>query len=262
MAKQTKLPASERITNCQPTNVEAAKFPLQPTVISVEERWPEDLRESWWPVSDQEKTGACVGFGVGDGLIRWYLVKKNKITTKQAPSARYFWMAAKEMDEYGPSPSTFLEGEGTSVWAALEMGMLYGCLLESELSFSGKLFSGATKEFLFLAADRKIGIYHQLERTVDAWIKWMRINGPLACRLSVDRAFERASSNRPNLDTHEPYSDAWNHGHAVTIVGYLKAEERFIIRNSWGKSWGDEGFAYASPEYAASAFKEVWGIYY
>ena len=42
-------------------------------------------------------------------------------------------------------------------------------------------------------------------------------------------------------------------GHAVTIVGYTS--DRFIIRNSWGEGWGDNGFAYASLSYAQDAFK-------
>jgi len=31
------------------------------------------------------------------------------------------------------------------------------------------------------------------------------------------------------------------------------------VRNSWGKDWGDNGFAYASNNYAAAAFPETYG---
>jgi C1A family cysteine protease len=33
-------------------------------------------------------------------------------------------------------------------------------------------------------------------------------------------------------------------GHAMTVVGYNDNEQHFIIRNSWGPSWGDKGYCY------------------
>ncbi|WP_019507844.1 C1 family peptidase [Pleurocapsa sp. PCC 7319] len=47
-------------------------------------------------------------------------------------------------------------------------------------------------------------------------------------------------------------------GHAIAIVGY--SADRFIIRNSWGTSWGDQGYAYASYDYAEAALDEAYGI--
>ncbi len=43
----------------------------------------------------------------------------------------------------------------------------------------------------------------------------------------------------------------------MSLVGYTK--DYFIVRNSWGKDWGDGGFAYASDNYAAEAFTEAYG---
>jgi C1A family cysteine protease len=33
-------------------------------------------------------------------------------------------------------------------------------------------------------------------------------------------------------------------GHAVCLVGYNDTTQRFIARNSWGTSWGDQGYFY------------------
>lgn len=256
-------PAAGRIKNCEPSIVPPNELPPPGVPPAGPAVWPEDLRDNtWWPVGNQLSTGACVGFGVGDGLIRWHLVQKGRITKNDSLSVRYFWMAAKEMDEYGNWPTTFLEEEGTSIWAALKMATLYGCLLDSELPMDGTLFQGSKDKFLSVAGQRKISKVHKLELDVDAWIRWLGINGPLAARLSVDRTFELASAANPDLVTYNSYPDPWRHGHAITLVGYLAAKKRFIVRNSWGTAWGDNGFAYASPGYAHQAFGEVWGIYF
>ena len=45
--------------------------------------------------------------------------------------------------------------------------------------------------------------------------------------------------------------------HAVCIIGYT--EDGFIIRNSWGESYGENGYAFISNE-DANKFTEIWTI--
>lgn len=42
-------------------------------------------------------------------------------------------------------------------------------------------------------------------------------------------------------------------GHAVLIVGYDDTKQWFIVRNSWGTTWGDLGYFYLPYEYVKSA---------
>jgi hypothetical protein len=46
-------------------------------------------------------------------------------------------------------------------------------------------------------------------------------------------------------------------GHAISIVGYN--EEGFIIRNSWGKGYGSEGYS-VMPYDDFGAFMEIWTV--
>lgn len=50
--------------------------------------------------------------------------------------------------------------------------------------------------------------------------------------------------------------------HAVVIVGYkiINGEEAFIIRNSWGPHWGDNGYIYISTNSSYSNGKGTCGI--
>ena len=55
-------------------------------------------------------------------------------------------------------------------------------------------------------------------------------------------------------------------GHAVALVGYADNADfagggYFIVRNSWGTSWGVNGFGYLHPDYITAAFyDESYGV--
>jgi C1A family cysteine protease len=38
-------------------------------------------------------------------------------------------------------------------------------------------------------------------------------------------------------------------GHAMLVVGYFEDSRHFIVRNSWGSSWGDRGYCYIPYHY-------------
>ena len=38
-------------------------------------------------------------------------------------------------------------------------------------------------------------------------------------------------------------------GHAVMCVGFSDSKKKFIIRNSWGVNWGDDGYFYMPYEF-------------
>lgn len=80
-----------------------------------------------WPVGNQRATGSCLGWGTADGVLRWHFVMKERITREQSLSVRYLWIGAKETDEFTSRPTTFIEKDGTSLKAALNIprGALY-----------------------------------------------------------------------------------------------------------------------------------------
>jgi len=55
----------------------------------------------------------------------------------------------------------------------------------------------------------------------------------------------------PTPDASDPQSA--EHGlHAMLLVGYNDRQQVFIVRNSWGTSWGDRGYAYVPYDYIAN----------
>jgi hypothetical protein len=260
-----------RILNCIPSKEPERdweiKHSMDAGVLRAEERIPEskDLRESWWIIGDQGTTGSCVGWASADSTVRWHFVKAGLIEKDQLLSMRYVWMASKEMDVFDEHPTSFLEKEGTSLKAALDVIRKYGVVDASVLPFeSGKLYPGELKDFYALAAKLKIASYFNLrppmsrwDENLVNWKKWLAFNGPILTRLNVDSTWDNAKSTKGKLDVYK--SETARGGHAIALVGYTS--DRFIVRNSWGtQTWGDKGFGYASFSYAHAAFTEAYGV--
>lgn len=74
-----------------------------------------DLRAEWWKINDQENTGSCVGWATADGVMRYMLVKANRLQKHELLSPRFNWMASKETDEFTTRPETFIVRGGYAV---------------------------------------------------------------------------------------------------------------------------------------------------
>jgi hypothetical protein len=129
-----------------------------------------DLRDSgWWEIGNQTDHGACVGFATAD-ILWWHFVQKGVLPKDKNKrlSRRFLWMAAKEMDEFNNSPTTFLEKPGTSLKAALDIARNYGCVLENDLPFAPETLSHLDQNsFYALASQFKISSYFNLRKPSD-----------------------------------------------------------------------------------------------
>ncbi|PHY18804.1 C1 family peptidase [Caulobacter sp. BP25] len=249
-----------RILNCLPSVSQETDWTFAAAVSAgvADTALPESVnrREDWWTIGDQKNTGSCVGWATADGVLRYHFVKAGWIAKDTPLSPRFTWMASKELDEFTTAPTTFIEPEGTSLKAALDVSRKYGAALDGDLPFEGgRLFPGSAQVFYAKAARLKIASYINLGPSLLAWRRWLASNGPILVRLNVDATWANASAV-PRLETYR--AETALGGHAVALVGYTP--DGFIVRNSWGESWGDNGFAFATNAYAAAAFTEAYGV--
>lgn len=216
-----------------------------------------DLRADWWKINDQGSTGSCVGWATADSVLRWLMVKAGRVNQNDLLSPRFIWMAAKETDEFINRPTTFIEEDGTSLKAALDIARKYGAVLDKVLPFkTGQLYPNPANTFYALAAQLKITSYFNLGTNLGNWRTWLATKGPILTRLDVDATWDSATQNGGKLDMYQPQTTRG--GHAVALIGYDSTS--FIVRNSWGTGWGDKGYAYASWSYAQAAFTESYGV--
>jgi len=164
-----------------------------------------DLRATWWKVADQGSTGSCVGWATADSVLRWHFATKGRIAQTTLLSPRFVWMASKETDPFITRPTTFIETEGTSLKAALDIARKFGVVRDTSLPFaSGKLYPGQANTFYAIASQLKILAYFNLGTNQTTWRIWLATKGPILTRLNVDDAWYDATVNGGNLDDYLP----------------------------------------------------------
>jgi hypothetical protein len=220
-----------------------------------------DLRRPWHTVPDQGRTASCVGWAVADSVLRWHMVEAGQLAPDEPLSARHVWMSAKETDQREEYPSTFLEEDGTSLKAGLDVVRKFGAVLEDELPWSGRLAAGSPEAYYASAKRRRIMTYFNLgddsasDRTAHfgEWRRWMHENGPVLVLVALDGKLETPGATLDVFDR-----DAAHGSHAAALFGY--GPDHFLLRSSWGPSWREGGYARMSLEYTAEAVIESYGV--
>ena len=208
-----------------------------------------DLRATWWKIGDQGSTGSCVGWATADSVLRWHFVKAGRLARHRPLSPRFVGWPRRRPTRSSTRPTTFIETRGHEPegGARRRAQVRRGARLGARRSRRASSTPARRRRSTRSPPQLKILAYFNLgHETSTNWRRWLATKGPILTRLDVDGTWDEAPATKGNLDVYKP--DTARGGHAVAIVGYTPG--RFIVRNSWGTSWGDKGFGYASLAYA------------
>ena len=130
-------------------------------------------------------------------------------------------------------------GEGMYLRDGLKIIQKYGDVLEQDLpgnhdvSKAMKSVTSNIDHLKTLAYDNRISTYYKT-KTVDE-IKYSLVNyGPVVAGMRWYKGCKVSKQNTLQYNKDKEYT-----GHAVLIVGY--DDEGFIVQNSWGRLWGNNG---------------------
>lgn len=91
--------------------------------------------------------------------------------------------------------------------------------------------------------------YARLEQTLRSMRACLTEKKPFVAGFNVHENFKSQLVKHTGVVPIPTRLDKRLGGHAMLVVGYFEDSRHFIVRNSWGSSWGDAGYCYMPYHY-------------
>ncbi len=198
------------------------------------------------PILDQGTEGACTGFGLA--TVANYLLRHRRVSPGNAQvSPRMLYEMARRYDEW-PGEAY----EGSSARGAMKGWHKHGVCSEKiwpyQASDRGELSALRAKD----ATRRPLGAYFRVNhKDLVGMHAALAEVGVLYATAVVHDGWDRVGKNGKIA-----FSDKVLGGHAFAIVAY--DQRGFWLQNSWGKSWGAQGFGHLTYDDWLQNGTDIW----
>jgi C1A family cysteine protease len=212
-----------------------------------------DLRPKCSPIENQENLGSCTANALVGNLE--YL--KMQQLQKVMDFSRLFVYYNERV-----ITNSVNEDSGAALRDGIKTLARLGDCPENECqyiieNFTKKPSSKAYQDALNyqILSYYRINSLHEMKHTLSTLY-------PFVFGFSVYESFESPEIAKTGIVPMPNKDERLIGGHAVMAVGYDENKQVFIVRNSWGASWGDKGYCYFPYDYLANASlsSDTWTI--
>lgn len=196
-----------------------------------------DLRFAMGPVFDQGALGSCSANALASLLAYTHL--KNRATSAWEVFSRLFIYYEERQIE-----GTVDADSGAMLCDGIKVLETFGAFPESEDQYKIIDFTQPpTAQMIRDAAPYRIKAAHRIinPHFLKAALAEKQC---VAIGMSVFQSMESEEVANTGIVPMPCVGEKLMGGHAVLVVGYDDAKGMFIVRNSWGAAWGDQGYFY------------------
>lgn len=192
-----------------------------------------DLRSMCSKIEDQGNLGSCTANAIAGNIE--FLEKKDKIPFEDL--SRLFVYYNERIIEHSVNYDS-----GASLRDGIKTLNTQGICSEKLWPYNISKFKiKPTASCYKDALNHKATSYYRLN-TVDQMRICLGDSYPFIFGFSVFESFESDTVATTGIVPMPAMDEQLLGGHAVCAVGYNDKEKRFLIRNSWGIDWGDNGY--------------------
>ncbi|QJY47470.1 C1 family peptidase [Pseudonocardia broussonetiae] len=197
-----------------------------------------DLREWMTTVEDQGQTNTCTANATAGAYE--YLMKRHLGDDAYDVSRMFIYYNARTQS------GGEIADEGAVLVDVIEGLRQHGACAEDSWPFELDTVNDEPHADAYTEAESFLVEDVQLVPTdLDEWRGALAEGYPIIFGISLYDSFYK--QRRPGLvpmPTQQESQLERHGGHAMLCVGYSDADEVFIVRNSWGAEWGDQGYCY------------------
>lgn len=242
------MPTKARKLDARPDTLDFRDRMYEPTLVEVPTHIAlEDYRKYKVPILDQGVEGACTGFGLA--TVAHYLLRRRKVLPDTtAVSARMFYEMAKRYDEWSGE-----DYDGSSARGAMKGWHKHGVCRDKLWPYLPKKKDvQLTPERIGDACKRPLGAYYRVNhKDLVAMHSALAEVGILFVTAQCHSGWDHVKKD--GMIQFE--QDALG-GHAFAIVAF--DERGFWLQNSWGPSWGKNGFGHITYDDWLKNGSDVW----
>ncbi len=193
-----------------------------------------DLRNMFPKVKDQGVLGTCSVFS----LVSIYEYILNKTDRKNDLSERFVYYNVL-------NDSGRLEDSGASLYGVIESITKYGTCDERLCRYNVDLYKDRPSDSAYENAKT-----HRISSAKNVKIDHKDITSalsegfPIAISLKIYESFGENIKGFVRRPTNDEIERGEYGNHAMVICGYSSEEKFYIVRNSWGTGFGDNGYCY------------------
>jgi C1A family cysteine protease len=208
-----------------------------------------DLRSKMPPIYDQGQLGSCTSNALC-GLVGY--------DNPEIIGSRLFVYYNERLLE-----NTVSSDSGASLADGIKSLQKYGVCQETLWPYDISKFTVCPPTNCYDDALQNVALEVKNIKNDLITMKTSLANGwPFVVGILVYKSFMSAYTTQRGYVTMPSRGEKLLGGHAVVCVGYDDLKKVFIMRNSWGKTWGDNGYFYLPYTYLTSSLltSDLWNI--
>jgi hypothetical protein len=201
-----------------------------------------DLRMEELPIFDQGALGSCTANAISSAFA--FSVLKQKEETFYVPSRLFIYYNERLME------GTVNQDSGAMLRDGIKSVNKVGVCTEDSWPYVITKFTNKPTDLCYKEASGNKAIkYERLSRSLYDFKSCLASGLPFVGGFAVYESFESREVSKTGMMPMPKKNEKFYGGHAILVMGYDDSIGCFIVRNSWGKKWGDNGHFFMPYEY-------------